>query len=266
VLVEQLVRAGHVVVRGAGPGVRLLLDPPLVPPSRRPVRLVEALARRGRAERAAAFRRLDRLVAARVPALVDHVAVLVPLTELVRQHIDIDALVASVDLDAAVARVDLDAAVARVDLDAAVAGVDIDAIVRTVDLDAAVAGVDLDAIAARLDIEAVLDRIDLTDLVMKRVDLDAIVRSVDLDAAVAGVDLDAILARVDLEALANDVIAAIDLPEIIRESSGSLTSETVRNVRMHSIDADRAVDKVIERLRVRRPPRPGDVHPGGAPS
>jgi hypothetical protein len=239
VLVERLVRAGHLAARGARPGLRLVLDPPFVPTARRPVRLVEALARRGRTERAALGRGLDRLVATRVPALVDHVAVLVPLTDLVRQHVDLDALVASVDLDAVVA---------------------------SVDLDVAVGGVDLDAIAARIDIEAVLDRIDLTDLVMKRVDLDAIVRSVDLDAAVGGVDLDAILARIDLEALANDVIAAIDLPEIIRDSSGSLTSETVRNVRMHSIDADRAVDKVIERLKVRRHPRPGDVRPGGAPT
>ena len=230
VLVERLVRAGHLAARGARPGLRLVLDPPFVPTDRRPVRIVEALARRGRAERDALGRGLDRLVATRVPALVDHVAVLVPLTDLVRQHVDLDALVASVDLDAVTAEIDLD------------------------------------AIAARIDIEAVLDRIDLTDLVMKRVDLDAIVRSVDLDAAVSGVDLDAILARVDLEALANDVIAAIDLPEIIRDSSGSLTSETVRNVRMHSIDADRAVDKVIERLKVRRHPRPGDVRPGGAPT
>lgn len=230
VVVERLVRAGHLAARGARPGLRLVLDPPFVPTDRRPVRIVEALARRGRAERDALGRGLDRLVATRVPALVDHVAVLVPLTDLVRQHVDLDALVASVDLDAVTAEIDLD------------------------------------AIAARIDIEAVLDRIDLTDLVMKRVDLDAIVRSVDLDAAVSGVDLDAILARVDLEALANDVIAAIDLPEIIRDSSGSLTSETVRNVRMHSIDADRAVDKVIERLKVRRHPRPGDVRPGGAPT
>jgi hypothetical protein len=229
-LVERLGRAGHLVARGARPGVLLVLDPPFVPTARRPMRLVEALARRGRAERAAVGRGLDRLVATRVPALVDHVAVLVPLTDLVREHVDLDALVASVDLDAVTE------------------------------------AIDLDAIAARIDIEAVLDRIDLTDLVMKRVDLDAIVRSVDLDAAVRGVDLDAILARIDLEALANDVIAAIDLPEIIRDSSGSLTSETVRNVRMHSIDADRAVDKVIERLKVRRHPRPGDVHPGGAPT
>lgn len=248
VLAERLVRAGHLAARGARPGLRLVLDPPFVPAARRPMRVVEALAHRGRTERAALGRGLDRLVATRVPALVDHVAVLVPLTDLVRQHVDLDALVASVDLDAVVASVDLDAAVG------------------SVDLDAVTAKIDLDAIAARIDIEAVLDRIDLTDLVMKRVDLDAIVRSVDLDAAVGGVDLDAILARIDLEALANEVIAAIDLPEIIRDSSGSLTSETVRNVRMHSIDADRAVDKVIERLKVRRHPRPGDITPGGAPT
>ena len=48
------------------------------------------------------------------------------------------------------------------------------------------------------------------------------------------------------------MIAAVDLPEIIRQSSGSLALETVRSVRMQSIEADRAVERVISRLLPRR--------------
>jgi hypothetical protein len=228
VVVDQVGRVGHVVIRVAGPGAKLLLDAPFAPPGLRPVRLVEALARRGRLERTATRRALDHLVATMVPALVAHVAALVPVTDLVRRHVDLDALVADVDLDAATA------------------------------------GLDLDALAERIDVEAILDRIDLTDLVMRRVDLDAVVRGVDLDAAVGTVDLDAIVDRLDLEALANDVIAAIDLPGIIRASSGSIASETVRGVRLQSIDADRAVDRLVDRLRARRHAGPGGPQPGGA--
>ena len=54
----------------------------------------------GRTERDAAGRTLEHAVAALVPALVGHLARLVPLTELIRQSIDLDVLVADVDLDA----------------------------------------------------------------------------------------------------------------------------------------------------------------------
>ena len=67
-----------------------------------------------------------------------------------------------------------------------------------------------------------LDRLDLTALVRERVDLDALV---------AGVDIDAIISRIDLGGLAEEVIAEIDLPEIIRESTGSVASDTIRGVR-----------------------------------
>jgi hypothetical protein len=60
--------------------------------------------------------------------------------------------------------------------------------------------------------------------------------------------VDAIIDRIDLVALAREVIVAIDLPEIIRESSGSLVYDSVRGVRMQSIDADRQVERLAHRL------------------
>jgi hypothetical protein len=227
VLAHQLGHLGHVVVRLAAPGARLVLDPPFVPFRRRPARVVDALADRGRRERLSTGRRLEDLVAVVVPALVDRLAQLVPLTDLVRQSIDLDAVVADVDLDTAAGRIDLDSLAARIDID---------------------------AIVRRLDIEAIVRQVDLTRVVMEQVDLDAVV---------AGVDLDAIIDRIDLEGLANEVIDAIDLPEIIRESSGTLASETVRNVRMQSIDADRAVERIVDRLRLHRNVRPDGHLPGG---
>jgi hypothetical protein len=218
IIVGQIAGAGRLVARVAGPAARLVLEPPLIPPDRRPARLVEALALRGRIERDAAGRTLEQAVAALVPALVGHLARLVPLTELIRQSIDLDVLVADVDLDAVAAKIDLD------------------------------------AVAARIDVDAILDRVDLTNVAKERLDVNAVVRTVDLDS---------IVDRLDLVALANEVIDSIDLPAIIRQSSGSLASETVRNVRIQSIEADRAVERVMDRFRPHRRLRSDGKQPGG---
>jgi hypothetical protein len=110
---------------------------------------------------------------------------------------------------------------------------------------------------------AVLDRIDLTELVLQRVDLDRVIAAADLDAAAARLDVDAIAARLDLVGVAEYIIDAVDLPEIIRTSTGSVATEAVRGARMQGIDADeqlqRVVDRVLLRRRARRTDAPGDV-------
>lgn len=73
-----------------------------------------------------------------------------------------------------------------------------------------------------------------------------------VDELVRRVDLDAVVARLDLARLAEEVIASVDLPEIIRESTGAVSSETVREVRMRSISGDEAVGRAMERLMPRR--------------
>ena len=194
------------------------------------------------------------------------VAVVLPaldLTALVLKHVDLDRIAAALDLDAAVARVDLDAAVARVDLDAAVARVDIGAIVDRIDLDAVAARIDIEAIAARLDLDRLAAGLDVT-AVVDRVDLDAVAARIDADRVVARVDLDAVVARLDLVGIAQSVIDAIDLPEIVRESTGALSSDAVRAVRTESRRADDRVAGLFDRL-LRRNPYP-DGPPAGAPA
>lgn len=124
-------------------------------------------------------------------------------------------------------------------------------------------------------VDAVLDRIDLTKLVLDRVqvasiveslDFDAIAASLDLDALVATVDIEPVIARVDVDAIASrldldaivnrldivgiarEVIDEIDLPAIIRESSGTMASETVVGVRMRGIEADERVARIVDRV------------------
>ncbi|MFL6002130.1 MAG: hypothetical protein ACJ72P_04905 [Nocardioides sp.] len=70
-----------------------------------------------------------------------------------------------------------------------------------------------------------------------------------VDELLRRIDLDAVIARVDLTKLADEVIASVDLPEIIRESTGAVSSEAVREVRMRGISGDEAVGRAIARLR-----------------
>ena len=64
--------------------------------------------------------------------------------------------------------------------------------------------------------------------------------------------VDAVLDQMDLIALANEIIDGVDLPEIIRDSTGSMASETVQGVRMQGIGADQAVGRAVDRLLLRR--------------
>jgi hypothetical protein len=177
---------------------------------------LHALAARGRHSREDIARATGRLLDVLVPFVVTELVARVDLTGIVADHVDVDHILT---------RVDLDAAASRLDLNALVEGLDIDRVVMSV---------------------------DLMDVVQRRLDLNAVVAGVDMDAAAATLDLEAVIRRVDLAALARDVIAQLDLPEIIRESTGSMASDTVRGVRMQSISGDEALGRIIDRLRVRR--------------
>ena len=229
--------------RAAAPVGRLVMHPPLVNKSLHPARVVEAFADRGYLARTSANTDLNRIIAAVVPPVVEEVLDSLDLTALVQERVDIDALVSTVDIAAVVDRMDIDAIVRQVDVDGMLRQVDIDAIVSKVDIDAIVRQVDIDAIA-------------------KRIDVDAIVERIDVDAIVSRVDVDAIVRRLDLVALAEEVVNGIDLPEIIRESTGSMASDVVRDARMQSIDADaaiaRVVDRSIRRRRARLTDAPGE--------
>ena len=63
-------------------------------------------------------------------------------------------------------------------------------------------------------------------------------KRVDPDVVIARVDVDATLARLDLAAIARQVIDDIDLPEILRQSTGAVSSEAVREIRDESMLAD----------------------------
>jgi hypothetical protein len=258
------------VARVAAPVGRVVMHPPILNERLHPARVVEALADQGNEARTSTNGDLNRIIAAVVPPVVDQVLNSLDLTALVQERVDIDTLVSAVDIAAIVDRLDIDAIVRQVDIDAIVRQVDIAAIVDRVDIDAIAKRIDLDAIVERIDIDAIVSRIDLDaivervdiDAIAKRIDLDAIVERIDIDAIVSRIDLDAIVDRMDIVGLAEEIVNGIDLPEIIRESTGTMASEVVRDARMQSIGADvaiaRLVDRVIRRRRARRTDAPGE--------
>jgi hypothetical protein len=106
-------------------------------------------------------------------------------------------------------------------------------------------------VAERVDVDAIVARVDL-DSVVDRIDVNAIVSKVDVNAIVEQVDFEAVIDRMDITAIAQDVLDDIDLPDIIRESSGSMASEGVQGLRVQGMNADRFVAKVLDRVLRRR--------------
>jgi hypothetical protein len=114
-----------------------------------------------------------------------------------------------------------------------------------------VASMDINEIAAQIDIGAIVDRVPI-DRVIDRIDLNEIAAGLDVNAVAARLDIGQVLERIDLTQIANQVIAEVDLPEIIRESSGAMASETMVGMRIRGIEADERVNRVIDRLLLRR--------------
>ena len=119
------------------------------------------------------------------------------------------------------------------------------------------------------------EHVDLTALVAQVVDLDRLVAGVDLDAVARRLDIDAVARRLDVEAVVDrldlvsiveSVIDEIDLPQIIRGSTGSMASDTLTGARLQGMSADEALTRIVNRLRARgrRVPAgdvPATVHP-----
>jgi hypothetical protein len=135
----------------------------------------------------------------------------------------------------------------RLDLDRVIARLDIDAIVSRIDLDRIVERIDVRAIVERVPVDEIVSRLDL-DTIVASVDLDQVVRRVDIQAVADRIDLRALVRRLDLTAIASEVIDELDLTQLIQDAMGSMTNETVGGIRVESMNADRAISRLRERL------------------
>jgi hypothetical protein len=158
-----------------------------------------------------------------------------------------------------------------VDLNAIVEQVDVAGLVGKVDIEQIVERLDIDAIVARVDIGRIVDRLDM-DAVASRINIDAIAARVDVQAILERVNIQSIVDRVDLPTITRQVMDEVDVGEIIRESTGSLTTEAVDAMRYQGMNADRFVSRVVDRVLMRKGgrsttlPDPGDGAGGAAPA
>ena len=107
-------------------------------------------------------------------------------------------------------------------------------------------------------VNVVVDRIDLTQIVLDRVDIDAIV---------ARANMDEIIDRVPMVDIANYIIDEIDLPKIIRESTGGIATDAVNAARLQSLSLDEFINKIADSVIFRRKSRkvesPGSAYSEG---
>jgi hypothetical protein len=128
-----------------------------------------------------------------------------------------------------------------------------DAIISRIDLtDVVLQNVDLRSIVLRA-----LDEIDITEIVLDRVDVDAIVGRADIDA---------VIDRVPMLQIADYIIKEIDLPQIIRESTGGVALDAFTTTRVSAIRTDEIISKVVDTILLRRRERDLDVEPSPAAS
>jgi hypothetical protein len=130
----------------------------------------------------------------------------------------------------------------HVDLDEVAAGINVDAVVEKVDFDKVLERLDLDGIVSRVDLERVIDRIDI----------DAIVERVNVDPIVDRVDAERLVQRIDLNAIARQVLDDLEIAALLRDSTGSLSVETVDALRERGLDADQRFARFIDALLRRR--------------
>ena len=134
---------------------------------------------------------------------------------------------------------------------AVVERIDLDGIVRNVDIAAVVDRVEVNEIVAKVDIDRIVGRLDI-DAIASRIDLNAIAARIDVNAIAARIDVQAIIDQVDLPTITKQVMDEVDVGEIIRESTGSITSETVDAIRYQGMNADRLVARVVDRVLFRK--------------
>ena len=160
----------------------------------------------------------------------------------------------------------VDALLERIDVGAFIGRLPLADVLDAIDLDTLLDHVDLDAILARLDLNALLERVDV-DALLDRIDPNALIDRVDANRLMARVDLDAVLGQVQLGPIVADVLDEVDVGAIVRDSTGSITSDAVDGARLTAMRLDGFIGRVADRALLRGPrdrnrpsvPRPPDV-------
>jgi hypothetical protein len=92
-------------------------------------------------------------------------------------------------------------------------------------------------------VNAVVSRIDINEIVKEYVDVNEIV---------AQADIAPILDRVPMTEIADYVIEEIDLPSLVRESTGGVADGLLGTLRFQAIQTDNFVSQIVDRVLFRK--------------
>lgn len=123
---------------------------------------------------------------------------------------------------------------------------------------------DPDDLLERIDVQRIVDRVDLDELV-ERVDVDALAGRLDVDALLTRVDMDALVHRIDIAAITREALEAVDVGEIVRESTATIGTDIVDDMRLQAVRADDLLARWVDVVLRRREPRQTELHARGAP-
>jgi hypothetical protein len=223
-------------------------------PATAPTGRLRRLPRAGRDAGVGVARHAVRLPAQAVTGLLDALA-----SEVV------PAVLQRLDLNAILDRVDVQRVVDRVDVQAVVRRIDVNEVVGRVEVNEVVARIDVNEVVGRVDVNEAAGRVDLNELA-GRVDVNQIAGRVDVNALLATVDVDELVGRVDVGAVTREAMEAIDIGEVIRESTSSLGSDLVDAARVQAMRADDLVARFVDRVLRRSGARETALErPGSAP-
>jgi hypothetical protein len=93
---------------------------------------------------------------------------------------------------------------------------------------------------------AIISRVDLTEIV---------VQNVDVNEIVAQADINPILDRIPMTEIADYVIEEIDLPTLVRSSTGGVADEILGLLRFQAIETDNFFSGVVDKVLFRRKTR-----------
>jgi hypothetical protein len=89
--------------------------------------------------------------------------------------------------------------------------------------------------------------------IVSRVDINGIVREhVNVNEIVSQADINPILDRVPMTEIADYVIEEIDLPSLVRESTGGVADGILNTVRFQAVETDNFISGIVDRVFFRK--------------
>ena len=119
---------------------------------------------------------------------------------------------------------------------------------------------DLNEVLDQVNIQRVVNRVDV-EKVVERLDLNEVAGRIDVDALLARVDIDALVKRIDLTSATREAMEAIDIGEIVRDSTATIGTDLVDDLRLRAIRADALLARFVDWVLRRRGPRRTALEP-----